>query len=70
MYCLRHTSITRMLLAGVPVRVVAALHDTSVQQIEKTYSRHIGDHSDALIRRAMFEADAPAAAGNVVAMAR
>ena len=69
MYCLRHTSITRMLLKGVPVRVVAALHDTSVQQIEKTYSRHIGDHSDALIRRAMFEADAPAAA-NVVPMAR
>jgi integrase len=67
LYCLRHSSITHQLLKGVPTRVVAALHDTSVQQVEKTYSRHIGHHSDPLIRRAMFEADAPVA-GNVVAM--
>ncbi len=29
LYALRHTSIVRQLLAGVPIRVVAALHDTS-----------------------------------------
>jgi site-specific recombinase XerD len=27
MYALRHSSITRALKAGVPIRIVAALHD-------------------------------------------
>lgn len=40
---LRHSSIVRQLLAGVPVRVVAVNHDTSIVMIERTYSRHIGD---------------------------
>ena len=35
--CLRHTAITRALLAGVPVRLVASCFDTSVAMIEKTY---------------------------------
>ena len=34
---LRHSSITRQLLRGVPTRVVAASHDTSVPMIEKSY---------------------------------
>jgi integrase len=50
MYTLRHTSIVRQLLANVPVRVVAALHDTSVTMIEKNYSRYIADHADELAR--------------------
>ena len=29
-YCLRHTSITRALLMGIPVRLVASSYDTSV----------------------------------------
>jgi hypothetical protein len=53
-YALRHSSIVRQLLANMPVRVVASLHDTSVTMIERTYSRYIGDHSDALTRAAMF----------------
>jgi integrase len=53
-YALRHSSIVRQLLANVPVRVVAALHDTSVAMIERTYSRFILDHSDAMARAAMF----------------
>ena len=36
-YSLRHSSIVRGLSAGLPVRVVAALHDTSVAMIEQTY---------------------------------
>jgi hypothetical protein len=52
-YALRHSSITRQLLTGIPVRVVAAHHDSSVQQIEKTYSRFISDHADALTRSAL-----------------
>jgi integrase len=64
-YALRHSSIVRQLLAGVPVRVVAVNHDTSVAMIERTYSRYIGDHADALARRALLDiADTPA--GNVV----
>jgi hypothetical protein len=46
MYAPRHTSIVRQLLANVPVRVVAALHHTSVVMIEKNYSRFIADHAD------------------------
>jgi integrase len=54
-YALRHSSIVRQLLAGVPVRVVAAGHDTSVTMIERTYSRYIGDHADALARGAILD---------------
>jgi hypothetical protein len=65
MYALRHSSIVRQLLAGLPIRLTAVHHDTSVAMIEKTYSRHIGDHGDALIRRALPDFAQPATA-NVV----
>ena len=68
-YALRHSSIVRMLLSNVPARVVAASHNTSVAQVEITYSRHISDHSDVLIRRAMIDLDAPAG-DNVVPLVR
>ena len=68
-YCLRHTAITRALLAGVPVRLVASSFDTSVAMIEKTYSKYITDHGDAQMRRAVFDVDAPAD-GNIVALVR
>jgi hypothetical protein len=55
MYALRHTSIVRQLLAGVPIRVVASLHDTSVQMIEQNYSEHIADHADDLARPTLLE---------------
>jgi len=61
-YCLRHSSIARQLLVGVPIRVVAVNHDSSVAMLEKAYSRHIGDHSDSLSRRALLDLEAPAAA--------
>jgi hypothetical protein len=32
------------------VRVVAALHDTSVLMIERNYSKYIADHADELAR--------------------
>ena len=56
---LRHSSIVRQLLANVPLRVVAALHDTSVAMIERTYSRYIADHTDAIARAAMFSVPPP-----------
>jgi integrase len=57
-YALRHTSIVRQLLANVPVRVVAARHDTSVAMIEQTYSKHIADHADDLARATLPETTA------------
>ncbi|MEH2475680.1 integrase [Nitrobacteraceae bacterium AZCC 2161] len=55
-YALRHSSIARQLLKGVPTRVVAAHHDTSVAMIEKNYSRYIiGDPSDALTRATLLD---------------
>jgi integrase len=55
LYALRHSSIVRQLLAGVPIRVVAVNHDTSVVMIERTYSRYISDHADALARAALLD---------------
>jgi len=55
LYALRHSSIVRMLVKNVPIRIVAALHDTSVQQIEKNYSRFISDHVDEISRAALLE---------------
>jgi integrase len=54
-YALRHSSITRALIANVPVRIVAAQHDTSVAMIEATYSESISDHTDALSRAALLD---------------
>jgi integrase len=59
-YALRHSSIVRALLGGVPARVVAANHDTSVVQLEKTYSKYIADHSDAVARKALLDLEQPA----------
>jgi integrase len=47
-YALRHSSIVRGLRAGLPVRLVAALHDTSSAMIEAHYSAFIVDAMDGL----------------------
>jgi hypothetical protein len=57
----------RQLIANVPIRIVAALHDTSVAMIERTYSKHIAEHSDALARRGMLDLAQPVA-GSVVSL--
>jgi integrase len=54
-YALRHSSIIRALLAGVPIRVVAASHDTSVTMLERSYSAYVLDHSDAVSRAALLD---------------
>jgi integrase len=66
MYALRHSNIVRCLLAGVPIRLVAVNHDTSVLMIEKSYSAHISDHTDAISRRALLDMAAPVAAPNII----
>jgi integrase len=47
-YALRHSSIVRQLRAGLPVRLVAALHDTSTRMIETHYAAAIVDALDEL----------------------
>ena len=70
-YALRHSSIVRMLLANVPIRLVASLHNTGVAMIEKTYSKFITEHSDDISRKALLqhEEPQPVVADNVIAMA-
>jgi integrase len=68
MYCLRHSSIVRMLLQNVPIRLIASLHNTSVAMIEKHYSRHITEHSDDISRAALLHHEPPMGE-NVVALA-
>jgi integrase len=65
-YALRHTNIVRQVLAGVPVRVVAVNHDTSIAMLERTYSRFIGDHSDALARGALLDTATPTVDGIII----
>jgi integrase len=70
MYCLRHSSIVRMLLRNVPIRLVASLHNTSVAMIEKHYSRYITEHSIDDITRAGLLSEPTPAADNIVALVR
>jgi site-specific recombinase XerD len=54
-YALRHSSICRSLINGVPVSVVAKLHDTSSREIEAHYAAHILDVTgDALSRKGLL----------------
>ncbi|SIN88816.1 Site-specific recombinase XerD [Bradyrhizobium erythrophlei] len=70
-YGLRHSSIVRQLLKGVPTRVVAAHHDTSVAMIERNYSRFIiGDPSEALTRATLLDFGAMPSSAEVVPLAR
>jgi len=68
LYALRHSSIVRALLRGVPVRVVAVQHDTSVVMIERNYSAHMADHADALARVGMLDIDGGAGGKTVVSL--
>jgi integrase len=67
-YALRHSSIVRLLLKNVPVRLVASLHDTSIAMIEKNYSKHITEYADDHARAALLQPEPTT--DNVVAMVR
>jgi integrase len=68
MYCLRHSSIVRMLLQNIPIRLTASLHNTSTVMIERHYSKFIVEHSDDISRRALLQHEPPSGE-NVVALA-
>ncbi len=52
-YALRHSSIVRGLRQMLPVRLVAALHDTSSAMVEAHYSAYIVSALDELAARAV-----------------
>ncbi|APH74097.1 tyrosine-type recombinase/integrase [Aquibium oceanicum] len=52
-YALRHSSIVRGIKANLPIRLVAALHDTSVKMIEDHYSAHVTDGLEDMARAAI-----------------
>ncbi|CAH1653506.1 hypothetical protein BOSEA31B_10939 [Hyphomicrobiales bacterium] len=60
-YSLRHSSIVRGLTKGLPVRLVAAAHDTSIAMIEKHYSAYIVDATEDMLRNAITPLAAPPA---------
>jgi integrase len=66
-YALRHSSICRALLKGVPVSVVARLHDTSSREIEAHYAAYILDVTGELSRKGLLRPEAPTA-DNVVTL--
>jgi integrase len=67
-YSLRHSSVVRALLGGVPIRIVAVSHDTSVAHIERTYSKYIAHHADGIVRAGLLHHQLRAGE-NVVALA-
>jgi integrase len=66
-YALRHSSICRALLKGVPVSIVARLHDTSAREIEAHYAAYILDVAGDAISRAGLLDIAQPVINNVVA---
>lgn len=52
-YSLRHSSIMRGINAGLPIRLVADAHDTSIVMIEAHYSRGITDKFQHLLKDAV-----------------
>lgn len=68
-YALRHSSIVRQLRMGLPVRLVAALHDTSTKMIEAHYAAAIVDALDDLAAGAVIPLVNQASDENVVRLA-
>jgi hypothetical protein len=58
-YALRHSSIVRQLLKGIPTRLVASAHDTSVVEIERTYSHYIvSEGTESILRDSLLASPA------------
>lgn len=68
-YSLRHSSIVRGIRANLPIRLVAALHDTSVPMIERHYGRWIADGLEDLAAAAVVPLVPAQGNGNVIQIA-
>jgi hypothetical protein len=69
-YALRYSSIVRGIRANLPIRLVAALHNTSVAMIERHYGRYIADGLDELAARSVVPLVPLGASENVVPLKR
>jgi integrase len=68
MYSLRHSSIARALLRGLPVKIVSDWHDTSIAMITAHYGKFLKHHYDDLVRQALLDTAPAEPAANVVAL--
>jgi integrase len=66
-YALRHSYISRALLRGDSVTLVADRTDTSEREIRRHYAKLISHHADEIARRALLEIEQPPA-DNVVTL--
>jgi integrase len=67
-YALRHSYVSRALLRGISITLIADATDTSEREIRRHYAKLISDHSGEIMRRALLDVSQPSAA-NVVALA-
>jgi integrase len=65
-YALRHSSIVRGIRQNLPIRLVAALHDTSVAMIERHYAKWITSGLEDMARAAIVPLVSPEAGGRVI----
>ncbi|TPL86804.1 integrase [Mesorhizobium sp. B2-3-14] len=68
-YALRHSSIVRGIRANLPIRLVAAVHDTSVQMIERHYAKWIASGLEDMVAKAVVPLVSDEG-GNIVLLAR
>lgn len=66
-YALRHSSIVKGIRANLPIRLVAALHDTSTVMIERHYSKWITSGLEEMARAAIVPL-VPLEGSNIVPM--
>lgn len=69
-YALRHSSIVNGIKANLPIRLVAALHDTSTAMIERHYSKWITTGLEELARAAIVPLVPSEEGGKVIPMVR
>lgn len=67
-YSFRHSSIVRALREGLPVRLVAQLHDTSIAMIERNYTRFMAHALEEMARKAIMPMVEQDRGNNVVAI--
>jgi integrase len=67
-YALRHTAISRSILRGVPLTVVADLADTSEREIRQHYASLISHHADEIARKGLLDTEEREPASNVVSI--
>ena len=67
-YSFRHSSIVRALREGLPVRLVAQLHDTSLAMIERNYTRYMAHALEDIARKAIMPLVQQNRGDNVVAI--